>query len=252
MNKGGRGKIVIIMILCLLVFLVVFYFVANGERHDDLEKLSATQATIQRDLSINYPQTPKAVVRYYAELSQCMYDPANTDEEIEAIAVQSRMLFDDELKAQQSDKEYLASLKTAIAGFLKDNRKIVSFTVSPSSEVMYSTLDIGEIASLYCNYTMQKNSVSYTDAEHFLLRKDDKGRWKILGWQSAEKDNVNAGTVNSGSKEDTEEAEEEVKEEAPNGEAPGQETKNNVVIPKPEIPTVEKPTVEIEIPGVKK
>ena len=85
MNKSGRGKIIIIMILCLLVFLVAFYFIANGERHDDLEKLSATEATIQRDLSINYPQTPKAVVRYYAELSQCMYDPSNTDEEIEAI-----------------------------------------------------------------------------------------------------------------------------------------------------------------------
>ncbi len=63
-NNPGKGKIIFIMVLVLLVFLVVFYFVANGERKDELTKLSSTEATIQRDLSINYPQTPKAVVRY--------------------------------------------------------------------------------------------------------------------------------------------------------------------------------------------
>ena len=247
-NNPGKGKIIFIMVLVLLVFLVVFYFVVNRERKDELTKLSSTEATIQRDLSINYPQTPKAVVRYYAELSQCMYDPTNSEKEVEMIAKQSRLLFDDELKARQSDAEYLASLKNTIAAFLSDNRRIVSFTVSPSSEVVYDKLDIGEVATLYCTYTMQKGSVSYSDPEHFLLRKDGDGRWKILGWQSASLDE--AGVPKDTGVQDTEEEDEgdltgaeggsEAGNEAAPAEAPAVDIKT---------PTVEIPAVEVKIPG---
>ena len=259
MNKKGRGKFIFIMLAVLLVFLAVFYFVANGKREDTLVKLSSTEATIQRDLSINYPQTPKAVVRYYAELSQCMYDPSNTDEEVKEIAEQSRYLFDDELKAQQTDEQYLKSLKTTIAAFLQDNRRIVSFTISPSSEVVYSDLDIGKVASLYCTYTMQKGSVSYSDPEHFLLRQDDEGRWKILGWQSASMEN--GGTAETqdveaenGSTPVIDGAGAEKSSGKDVGASPVEEEKTEEAAPQVVIekPTVEIPTVEIDVPGVKK
>ncbi len=253
MKNSARGRFILIMFAVLVVFLAVFYFVANGKRDDGMTKLSATEATIQRDLSINYPQTPKAVVRYYAELSQCMYDPANSDAEIEEIAKQSRELFDDELKAQQTDEQYLASLKSTIAGFINDNRRIVSFTVSPSSEVIYSRLDIGEVASLYCTYTMQKGSVSYSDPEHFLLRRDGDGRWKILGWQSTSVEQAQAESVPP-EKDGTD------VNDTPAAGSSGSEGKNEVYgtegsgAETPEVkiekPTVEIPTVEIKVPGV--
>ena len=248
-NNPGKGKIIFIMVLILLVFLVVFYFVVNREKKDEqLTKLSSTEATIQRDLSINYPQTPKAVVRYYAELSQCMYDPTNTAEEVEMIATQSRMLFDDELKARQSDAEYLQSLKSTIAAFLSDSRRIVSFTVSPSSEVVYDTLDIGDVATLYCTYTMQKGSVSYSDPEHFLLRKDNEGRWKILGWQSATLDNPNIPRDTGEADSDEEDSDGNKQDAAPESAPEETEVKEtpDIDIKKP---TVEIPTVEISIPG---
>ncbi len=243
-NRSGRGKIVIFMILALVIFLVAFYFLANRERPEGLETLSPTESVIQKDLSINYPQTPKAVVRYYAELSQCMYDPTNSDQEVEEIARQSRLLFDEELKAVQTDYEYLSSLKGTIASFIRDSRKIVSFTISPSSEVVYDTTEIGEMASLYCTYTMQKGSVSYTDAEHFLLRKDGEGRWKILGWQSASLDNnITGSTGGAGGNASGSDTSDE-------GEAGKQGGEDTVEIPevKIETPTVEIPTVEINVP----
>ena len=257
MNKKGRGRFVLIVFAALIVFLAVFYFVANGKRRDEgLQKLSATEATVQRDLSINYPQTPKAVVRYYAELSQCMYDPSNSEEEVQEIAKQSRYLFDDELKAQQTDEQYLASLKTTIAAFLNDNRRIVSFTISPSSEVVYDTLDIGDVASLYCTYTMQKGPVSYSDPEHFLLRRDSEGRWKILGWQSSSAENgaVAGGDTGSSGGSGSSDGSGASGSSGTSGssgapDASGTSGSGEAVIEKP---TVEIPTVEIEIPGVKK
>lgn len=187
-SKTGKGKIVLALVVILLIFLAVFYFQINKNNSQKEELvLTDTQSAIQRDLSVNYPQTPKAVVRYYAELSKCMYNPDNTDKEIEQLAIQSRILLDEKLVAQQTDAQYIASLRSTISGFIQDKRKIISYTTSSSSEVEYATTELGETASLYCNYTMQKDSLNYIDTEQFLLRKNEEGRWKIVGWQSANK-----------------------------------------------------------------
>ena len=187
-SKTGKGKIVLALVVILLIFLAVFYFQINknNSRKEELV-LTDTQSAIQRDLSVNYPQTPKAVVRYYAELSKCMYNPDNSDKEIEQLAIQSRILLDEKLVAQQTDAQYIAALRSTISGFIQDKRKIISYTTSSSSEVEYATTELGETASLYCNYTMQKDSLNYIDTEQFLLRKNEEGRWKIVGWQSANK-----------------------------------------------------------------
>ncbi len=190
-SKTGKGKIVLALVVILLIFLAVFYFQINknNSRKEELV-LTDTQSAIQRDLSVNYPQTPKAVVRYYAELSKCMYNPDNSDKEIEQLAIQSRILLDEKLVAQQTDAQYIASLRSTISSFIQDKRKIISYTTSASSEVEYATTELGETASLYCNYTMQKDSLNYIDTEQFLLRKNDEGRWKIVGWQSANKNST--------------------------------------------------------------
>ena len=88
----------------------------------------------------------------------------------------------------QTDEEYLNSLRLTINSFNKEKRKIISFTTSTSAEVEYKTTDIGELSSLFCIYTMQKDGINYTDTEQFLLRKDDEGHWKILGWKQADGD----------------------------------------------------------------
>ena len=190
-SKTGKGKIVLALVVILLIFLAVFYFQINknNSRKEEIV-LTDTQSAIQRDLSVNYPQTPKAVVRYYAELSKCMYNPDNSDKEIEQLAIQSRILLDEKLVAQQTDAQYIASLRSTISGFIQDKRKIISYTTSSSSEVEYATTELGETASLYCNYTMQKDSLNYIDTEQFLLRKNEEGRWKIVGWQSANKNST--------------------------------------------------------------
>ncbi len=188
--RSKKGKIVLVLIIVMLLFLVIYYIRINSVRaQEEVLVLTETQEAIQRDLSTNYPQTPKAVVRYYAELSKCMYNPDNTDSEIEQLAAQSRKLLDDVLVEKQTDAEYLASLRSTISGFVKDKRKIISFTTSSSSEVEYASTDLGETASLYCNFTMQKDSLNYIDTEQFLLRKDANGHWKIVGWQSANQKN---------------------------------------------------------------
>ena len=40
-------------------------------------------------MEANYPQTPREVVKYYAELSQCMYDSETKEKDIQELAALS-------------------------------------------------------------------------------------------------------------------------------------------------------------------
>ncbi|MCR4891065.1 MAG: hypothetical protein K5989_02595 [Lachnospiraceae bacterium] len=195
---GVRSKInkaVLIMAMALMAFLVVFFLLINRSRsREESQNFSPAQEVLQRDLDIRYPPSPKEVVIYYSELSQCMYDSTTTEEDVEALARQSRRLFDDELYARQTDEEYIRSLKLEVAAFAEKQRKIASFTTSSAGDVVYDNTDKGELATLYCVYTMREGALTYTDTEQFILRRDADRHWKILGWQKAGKNgekNVN-------------------------------------------------------------
>ncbi len=186
-NRGGRGKIITILTILLLIFLAIFYYLMNrNSAEEKAEVLSDTKKVLyEYDLSINYPPTPKTVVEYYAKLSRCMYDTGNSAEDIEELATQSRLLFDEELLQNQTYDQYLQSLKAEIKSFEKDRRKIVNFSLSSASDVEYDTNSNGELATLYCMFTMQKDNLTYSDNEEFILRRDEDKHWKILGWRSA-------------------------------------------------------------------
>ena len=191
-NNSGKLKVVLAILIVVVTIIVVFYRIANQKRADEgVQKLSSTQAILQRDLDINYPQSPRAVVKYYAELSQCMYESDTTETDIVELAVQSRKLLDDELVAQQSDEQYLAALKKTVESFAKEKRRIVSFTISSSTDVETYKNNGDDMASLYFIFVLQKGSLNYSDNEQYILRKDSKGHWKILGWQPAAKNKSN-------------------------------------------------------------
>ena len=186
MNKKVTFLLAMAIVAVIIVIMIFKVANSNDVNSDDVA-LSKTQSVVlEHNLDIDYPQSPRAVVKYYAELSQCMYDTDNTDKDVSDLAVQSRKLLDDELVAQQTDDEYLSSLKKTIKKFADEKRRIVSFTVSSTTDVNYYSLDSGDqMASLYCIYTLQKGSLNYSDNEEYILRKDSDGHWKIIGWQSA-------------------------------------------------------------------
>ncbi|MBO6137281.1 MAG: hypothetical protein J6O71_01580 [Lachnospiraceae bacterium] len=183
--SSDNVKKILLLLIVAAVFVVIFYRVANRPRQAEEGKLSQVQNVLQRDLDYNYPPSPREVVRYYAELSQCLYLADISDKEIEDIGIQMRELFDSELKDNQPQSDYLNNLKVDVAMFREEQRKVISFTISSSTDVEFSETDKGDLATLYCMFTMQKGNQNYSDNEHFILRKDERGHWKILGWQPA-------------------------------------------------------------------
>ena len=122
------------------------------------------------------------MLRYYNEITACFYNETYTDNELEQLAMEARSLYDLELIMNQSQEDYLNELKEDIAAFAAGNITIFRSSVTPATDVEYFTYDGHECARLYSVYTLRSGTENQLSKEVFIMRKDDEGHWKILGF----------------------------------------------------------------------
>lgn len=190
MKKGNPIKMIIVFAVFVLACVGVFFYLSNREEKEPVETdnkvMTVVQEVLSRNLETNYPPTPKEVLKYYSEITRCFYSEKYTDEELEALAIKSRELFDKELYDNQSEELYIAALKRDIEEYKAANRVISSYSLSASTDVNEYSYDGREWAQLYCIYSLREGTTIIPIQERFLMRKDEKGHWKILGWELAE------------------------------------------------------------------
>ncbi len=178
---------VIVVFTMLAVFVVgLFFYISNKSKvisEGRVQTMTAVQEILARNLDTNYPPTPKEVLKFYSEITRCFYGEEYTEEELERLASFSRKLFDDELVANQTDEQYLSALKMDIESWKKDKKVISSYSVSSSTDVQEYSYGGYEWAQLYCTYSIRMGTNVAPIQEHFIMRKDSKGHWKILGWE---------------------------------------------------------------------
>ncbi len=189
MDKRNLKNFIVLIVLALLI-VGAFLLVSNrGSKRDESDiSRTAVDEVLDRDLSKNYPATPKEVVKMYSEITRCFYGEEYTDDQLVMLAEQSRKLFDDELRANQTDDQYLMNLRTVIANYKEEKRSISSFSVASASDVDYQDFKGDKWAHLMAVYTIKTNHAFSTSKEEYLLRKDPKGHWKIFGWRVIEEE----------------------------------------------------------------
>ena len=184
-----------IAIICM-VSLVVGYYAYLSRRNaatsvQDNVELSEVQAIISKDFAKEYPATPRSVVKWYNRIITAYYSEEYTQEELEKMADQARVLMDDELLKYNPRDTYLASLTLEIEDFRNRSRTIVSSTVSDSNEVQYKKVNGYDCAFLSTYYFIREGSSYDRTYEDFCLRKDSNGNWKILTWRLSTEDEIN-------------------------------------------------------------
>lgn len=193
MKKKRSGRTMIAILIMALFVGGAFYLVANrSEQIAEAQtvKMTPVQEVLNRNLTINYPSSPREVVKYYSEISRCFYGEEYSEEELEALAKKSREVFDDELVRNQTDQQYLNALKADIEKNKTDKKTISSYSAASSTDVEYYDFQDDEWAQLYCFYTFRISTTVQTVQEKFLLRKDENGHWKIFGWKLVENDEL--------------------------------------------------------------
>lgn len=189
--KTKKGKfttqsIIVLMILILGVVGYYCYLVNRSNRSADEKVPTAVENVLLRDLDNNYPPTPKEVIRFYNDIIKCFYNEKCSQEELEALALKARGLYDQELLDHNEWDTYLFNLEAEIQDFRNNNRKISNISLASSMDVEEFTQDGYKFARIRCGYNILQGRESSSSLQVYLLRKDEDGHWKIYGWDLAE------------------------------------------------------------------
>ena len=190
MKKYGRTIIVIAVLVAL--GLGYYYYLANKDTGKDATEIAAdtseVSVLISKDIMANYPESPKDVVNLYARITKAYYDTSLTDEQIEALGKQARLMFDDELRNTQTDADFYEKLKEDIGNYNSTKTRISSYVIQSAAKTKYSTFKDRQYASIALVYYLRQGDKLIDSPTKFTLRKDDDGHWKILFWELTEID----------------------------------------------------------------
>lgn len=188
MKKYGRTIIVIAVLVAL--GLGYYYYLANKDTGKDATDIAAdtseVSVLISKDIMANYPESPKDVVNLYARITKAYYDTSLTNEQIEALGKQARLMFDDELKNTQTDADFYEKLKEDIGNYNSTKTRISSYVIQSAVKTKYSTFKDRQYASIALVYYLRQGDKLIDSPTKFTLRKDDDGHWKILFWELTE------------------------------------------------------------------
>ena len=190
MKKYGRTIIVIAVLVAL--GLGYYYYLANKDTGKDATDIAAdtseVSVLISKDIMANYPESPKDVVNLYERITKAYYDTSLTNEQIEALGKQARLMFDDELKNTQTDADFYEKLKEDIGNYNSTKTRISSYVIQSAAKTKYSTFKDRQYASIALVYYLRQGDKLIDSPTKFTLRKDDDGHWKILFWELTEID----------------------------------------------------------------
>ena len=182
--KKSTTKVSIVIIILVMAVVGYYAFLSNREKETRAEgSVSTVQSVLSRNLDNDYPPTPKEVLKYYNDLMRCFYNEECTDQEIDALGMKARELYDEELLEANDVGTYLILLRDDIQSFRKANRRITNIALVGSTSVKYATVDDNYFATIQCTYTVNEGGVSRATSETYLLREDENHRWKIYGWE---------------------------------------------------------------------
>ena len=188
--KNKTTRITLIVVIGI-VFIVGYYaFLSNRSREQKAEAtISTVQNVLSRSLELDYPPTPKEVIKYYNEIVKCFYNEDCTEEEIEALGNKARELYDEELLANNEQEVYLMNLKADIQDYKNNKRRISSTSVASSANVEEFEQDGYKFARIMCGYNITENGTNIPSGQVYLLRKDENQHWKIYGWEPVDEYN---------------------------------------------------------------
>lgn len=180
-------KTVIVIVILAVLGIAYYYYLSNRDNSvDATEKEYAKQeieALTTRDLSSNYPESPKEVIKFYARITRAYYKTEISDEQMKLLGTQARKLFDKELYDTQTDDEFFEALKKDIEEYRKADRYVADYKIDDSENVNYSTFEGKKYASVKMLYNIREGSELINSYTKFTLRQDEAGRWRILFWE---------------------------------------------------------------------
>ncbi|MGN0343652.1 MAG: DUF6715 family protein [Lachnospiraceae bacterium] len=186
MTKKRGGVILLILLAVLIVGAFALVAYRAPKTAEEATEVTEKDELMSKNIAAGYPATPREVMKLYNRYMLCLYGVEGSelkDEEVRALGIKMREMFDEELLEANPQEAHLLSLAQEIASFRSDEKVMIQANVCDSNEVDYIDVDGASGALLEASYFMKEGSKEFSRTyQQFLLRKDDSGNWKILGF----------------------------------------------------------------------
>lgn len=193
MKQNGTKIFTVVIVLFALALLGYYIHLSNvSAEKKDVVVASEKDILLNYNMENDYPKTARDAVKLHCRYLKYVYSGEfaknATEDEIFTMNQQIRELFDEELLEYNSSEQQLQALKDELALYEVNKQKFVSYTLAEASQIEYNTENDKEYAKMRVTVAMTVDGDSFSADEEYILRKDEEGKWKILGWQAIEKD----------------------------------------------------------------
>ncbi|MBQ9590141.1 MAG: hypothetical protein IJR29_08175 [Butyrivibrio sp.] len=174
-------KSVVLVVLGALVILGI-YLIFNRNKNVAKEEdyvLTAVDEITTTDLSKSYPADARMIVSFYAKIMQTLYKETYTEEQEDKMISVLAGIMDDELLANQSD--FNKAVKNEVQERKAGDYSISTYVVQ-TKEPEVVKIDGSKMCNVDCLFTLRKGTTHTATYYQYVMRQDDEGKWKILGW----------------------------------------------------------------------
>lgn len=190
-KKSGIAGTIVFVALAALFVIGIYMSLTRNKNEGKLEadvQISEASNLIAKDLKNSYPGTAREVMKLYCRITQCLYSDDLSDKEIEDLIDQLRMLYADELLAENDRDTMIGLARGEIKHYNSNTMTINSYNVEESGEITYFRNENPPRALIDVYFTIKNDKAkSFERAyEEFVLIEDDNSHWKILGWRLTE------------------------------------------------------------------
>ena len=171
--------VLVVSLVCGAFYLVKRRFSPSAQNAANLTQI---QKINTRNLTDNYPASPREVIKFYNKVIGCYYGDDYTDDEIQKLTAQAWLLFDPQLQEQNPPDSYLAQVLEDVQLYKDKKKEILQLNVCATSEVRYITDKAtgDELAYVKASYFTKENKDYNNTYQMYVLRKDTSDKWKIL------------------------------------------------------------------------
>lgn len=181
-NTKGFTMVVFILVIAGLGYYT--YLNNQTRKQQDTTSKSEIQQLLEYDFEENYPKTVRETVKLHCKYLKNAYNEKFEEEDLYTVNKNIRKLFDEELLEYNSEDHQLQGLKNDIELYKEKKQKFTSYSLQEASQIQYNTEDGKDYAKTTVTLNFTVDSVVVSAEQEYLLRKDENGYWKILGWQT--------------------------------------------------------------------
>lgn len=188
----SKNAKIITLIAAILIIVVCIYAKLVDDKDEEnkketIETPSSVQKILEHDYDKNYPASVREVVKTYCKVIENLYNEDLSEDAFIELADVERELLDEELLENNTYSEFMGRLRKEIKTYKDASTKITKWEVEENKSVKYWYNDNKRCSSI--NVSIQLSGQGGIINERFILRLDKSGKWRILGWEEASKDN---------------------------------------------------------------